>query len=162
MGTPTYTALAEITLGSSATSVTFSSISQAYRDLVLVIRPFLTVPGNSPRVQFNSDTGANYNIVVLRGTGSSALSNAYSNFNYTWITFTGVDTTAGNAILNIMDYSATDKHKTILSRSNNPENGLDMMASRWASTAAITSVTIFGDGYSFSSGTTMAIYGIAA
>jgi len=162
MPTPTYTPLANITLSSTATSVTFSSISQAYRDLVLVVAPKISVPGNSPQVRFNSDTGANYNVVVARGTGSATNSYAYANLNNTWITFVAVDATGSNAILNIMDYSATDKHKTMLSRSNASEYGTDMMASRWASTAAITSVSVYCDGYTFTSGTTMALYGVAA
>jgi hypothetical protein len=161
-GVSAYTALANVTLGSSAATVTFSSISQAYRDLVLVIRPFITAPGNSPQVRFNSDTGANYNVLFARGTGTGTASVAYTNLNNTWITFVAVDTAGSNAILNIMDYSATDKHKTMLSRSNAPEYGVDMMASRWASTAAINNVSVYCDGYSFSAGTTMALYGVSA
>jgi hypothetical protein len=36
-GVSAYTALANVTLGSSAANVTFSSISGSYRDLVLIV-----------------------------------------------------------------------------------------------------------------------------
>ena len=36
MPTPTYTPLATVTLGTSAASVTFSSIPATYRDLILI------------------------------------------------------------------------------------------------------------------------------
>jgi hypothetical protein len=62
-GVSAYTALANVTLGSSAASVTFSSISQSYRDLVLVITATTSAVDNA-FIRFNSDSGSNYNIVI--------------------------------------------------------------------------------------------------
>ena len=71
----TYEPIATTTLGSAQTSVTFSSISGAYTDLVLVINA-----GNSGgtgygiALQCNNDTGSNYSFTQLYGTGSAATS----------------------------------------------------------------------------------------
>ncbi len=64
-----------------------------------------------------------------------------------------------NAVFQIMDYSATDKHKTVLYRYDNPGVGTMAAASRYASTSAVTVVKAeFG----FAAGDTFALYGIAA
>lgn len=160
MPTPTYTPMANITLGSAASSVTFSNIPNTYRDLILISEG--TATGTTGfRIQYNNDTTtANYSAIYAGGNGSSTFSSPVTNaagvfimtiFNrFSQITF-------------IQDYSATDKHKSSLSRSNVPQNELLMSAGRWANTAAITSVKILTDsGQSLSSGTTLALYGVIA
>jgi hypothetical protein len=62
--------LANITLGSAAASVTFSSIVGTYRDLLLVSQ-LGHVSNNDIRIRFNSDTGSNYNMVYSAGDGGS-------------------------------------------------------------------------------------------
>ena len=66
-----------------------------------------------------------------------------------------------------MDYSATDKHKSILCRVNNATDntgntyqGASMIAGRYASTAAITSVLV--DAGTLNVGTKAYLYGVAA
>ncbi len=69
------------------------------------------------------------------------------------------------SIINIMDYSATDKHKTILQRAGSPVNVEWAVAGRVAITSAVTSITLWSpDNGSdvWISGTTFALYGIAA
>jgi hypothetical protein len=160
MPTPTYTPLANITLGSSAASVTFSSISQSYRDLVLVVQAKNTTGGTGLRGRFNGDTGSNYSFVLMDGDGSSAASVAVSGQNV--LSF-GTNSTADNIqIINVMDYSATDKHKTVLVRANGASSSVTAFADRWANTASITTFLIFPESNSFASGSTFALYGIAA
>ncbi len=68
-----------------------------------------------------------------------------------------------DAIAQIMDYSATDKHKTVLVRVGNVGNSeVGANAGRWASTAAITSVRVAPNDGTFSSGSTFNLYGIVA
>ena len=162
MPSATYIPMANITLGSSAASVTFSSISQAYRDLVLVINATTSNNGN-PRIRFNSDTGSNYSQIRMTGNGSAASS--ASSTTYAGI-LTGDFAYAGsssNYIVSVMDYSATDKHKTVLSRGNIAAAATEAIAGRWANTAAVTTITLdeFSGG-TFSSGSTFALYGVAA
>lgn len=157
MGTPTYTALANITLGSSASSVTFSSIPATYRDLILVVNGVGSTEQNAT-LTFNGDTtSANYSYVTMRGDGTAtsttastgALINTYTTGRF-------------QAIIQIMDYSATDKHKTRLSRDDIANYHTRAWASRWANTAAVTSMVYVAVGGTFNSGTTLALYGIAS
>lgn len=160
MPTPTYIPLANITLGSSASSVTFSSIPGTYRDLV-VIGTF--VPSGAfadMGLRFNGDGGTNYSFVEAAGNGSTANSNSGARAQAVMLYTTGTDSWMFNA--QIMDYSATDKHKTVLSRANSAAVVTIMTANRWANTAAITSVTVRPDASTFASGSTFALYGIAS
>ncbi len=162
MGTPTYTPLAEITLGSSAASVTFSSISQAYRDLVLVIngsRADTSTGGMFATV--NGDSGANYSYVNMEGNGSTASSGSGSGWTSLYFEIWG-NTTRANWVINLVDYSATDKHKTILGRNDSASNKTIANAQRWASTSAITSITLPAGGSGWIAGSTFSLYGIEA
>ena len=159
MPTPTYTALANITLGSSASSVTFSSIPATYRDLVLVSTNSMTTSA-SLFVRFNNDTGANYTTARMYNSagGATPVSDTYAPAEI------GYNTTTNMGIANIMDYSATDKHKTYLTRWGNADgtNYVQAYAARWANTAAITTVNIAPSTGQIASGSTFALYGIAS
>ena len=159
MPTPTYIALATTTLGSAASSVTFSSIPATYRDLILVMDAVSTsTRGIIMRV--NGDSGGNYSYVYANGDGSSATSAAAS--GQTAFTQGAVATSKTNNIFQFMDYSATDKHKTLLSRFNGASLSTQMAAERWANTSAITSIAISITVTTFSAGSTFSLYGVAA
>jgi hypothetical protein len=69
--------------------------------------------------------------------------------------------TQSDFIAHIMDYSATDKHKTVLARSNDASMVTYASASRWASTNAITSILIDPDSTTqIAVGSTLSLYGI--
>ena len=155
MPTPTYTALATKTLTGTAASVTFSSIPATYRDLILVANGAGSTQENVT-LTFNGDTtAANYSYVTMRGDGSAATSASGTGAlvnTYTTGRFI--------AIIQIMDYSATDKHKTRLSRDDIASFHSRAWASRWANTAAVTSMVYSAIGGTFSSGSTFSLYGI--
>lgn len=160
MPTATYTPLANITLGSSASSVTFSSIPNTYRDLVVVVR--VNGLGGDPAsrnasVLLNGTRGVQVWVygasgVVASGTESLDVTLPFGNYrNY--------------AIMNIMDYSATDKHKTILTRAGSPNNVEWIMVGRTTTTSAVTSVELLSPDSGadvWISGSTFALYGIVA
>ena len=154
MPTPTYTPLATVTLGSSAASVTFSSIPGTYRDLILTIahsKSALT----TFRMNFNGDTtSGNYSGIYMAGSFTSPISG------------TGIDLGYGQALslqqIQIMDYSATDKHKTHLIRHNRIEDQILAQATRWANTAAITSLSLVSNSGTFSTGSTFNLFGVIA
>jgi hypothetical protein len=159
MPTPTYTPLATVTLGSSASSVTFSSIPATYRDLILVFDG--TATANSVvNFRYNGDSGANYYRVGMEGDGTTASS--YFGTDATSLRVINWRTARSNAIHQIMDYSATDKHKTSISRGNPTDVGVQSAAGRWASTAAITSIALTLDANQFAAGCTFSLYGIAS
>ena len=156
-------ALANLTLGSAQASVTFASIpTSGYRDLRLVVNAATSAEGNI-NIQVNSDTGANYSQVNMRGfatssTGSSSGTGSNIQSNYS----TGLQTSS-RAIntYDFMDSNATDKHKTILIRANHPDE-VDAIAGRWANTSAITSILIASGGGNFNAGSTFALYGVVS
>jgi hypothetical protein len=166
MPTPTYTPLATVTLGTAASSVTFSSIPATYRDLIVVFAGTATATNSVALIRLNSDTGSNYSSLNARGNGSNAAS-ASTTTTGAWFlqANSALGTTQSNAIGQIMDYSATDKHKTILSRgdTNNTEGpAVEMIAARWANTAAVTSVQVYLAANNFASGSTFSLYGVIA
>jgi len=156
--TTAWVPLATTTLSSSASDITFSSISGAYRDLILVATGKSTSGTQDQGINFNADgTAGNYDCVIMWGNGST-----YNSTTSTWlIDYYGSVTTDNNAatILQIMDYSATDKHKTYLSRSNRAASGVDAIIGRWNNDAAITSIKYFLIGGTLAAGTTVSLYG---
>jgi len=158
-GVSAYTALANVTLGSSASTVTFSSISGSYRDLVLVIDS--RGASFAPQFRFNNNSSG-YAWIWMGGNGSGAsINNASSVAQFNLGNFaTWANPTA--AIFNIMDYSATDKHKTVLNRIDISANGTSAWGMRWANTAAITSIELFAASGSYAAGSTLALYGVSA
>jgi hypothetical protein len=156
MPTPTYTPLATVTLGSAASSVTFSSIPATYRDLIIVYVATGT-SGVIVRAALNGST-ADGSTVFMGGDGT---------------TFSGTDSTiaigtidgVGNSIniVQFMDYTATDKHKTILSRSDRSAGSVTLaFASRWAQTTAINSISVQPTAGTMASGGIFSLYGIVA
>lgn len=165
MPTPTYVPMANLTLSASAASVTFSSISQAYRDLVLVMN-FTAATGSSISMKFNNDsTSSAYSRIYAAGRGNATLESyagASTSLGFSATPATGV---LGNKIVNVFDYAVTDKHKSVLARENithsNANPAVSMLAGRWANTSAITSIQLFASS-NFDSGSTFALYGVSA
>ena len=162
-----YIPIASQTLGSSASSVTFSSIpttlnGKTLRDLVLIATPIGTV-NQFEALTFNGDTGANYNLVWMSGNGSTAASSGGSGYNNI-INDQGWDsvrTTYGTQfVYNIFDYSQTNKHKSVLLRTNRADFRTVATAARWANTAAITSITFVQVSGNLAAGSTFSLYGI--
>ena len=163
--TATYEKIATTTLGSAAADVTFSSISGAYTDLVLVMNLGASNLTGSVSVQANSDTGANYSGVILKGSGTAATSNYYNNHTSyipMWLTCPDSNLTS-NIIMNIMNYSNTTTYKTMLARGNRASAsntpGTEAGVGQWRNTAAITSLKIFVSG-NIITGSTFTLYGI--
>lgn len=155
MSTPTYTLLSQITLAANTSAVTFSSLPQNYKDLVL-IADCNTGANVDALLFYNLDTTqSNYHFVFQAGNGSSASTSHFNGANWSF-----VGTSRGAFITHIVDYSAIDKHKISLTRTSVPTNTVRSYAHRWANTAAITSVRLDGSGQSFQTGSTFSLYGI--
>ena len=139
--------------------MSFSSIPASFRDLVLVVDGAATGGVNGAILRFNGDTGSNYTGVDAQGTGSSTGSGTSSGTSAE-IGVAGTDRFVITS--QIMDYSATDKHKTFLSRHSSAGDRVRMTASRWANTGAINTVLFSITGNSYIAGTTVSLYGIAS
>ena len=153
----TYDPIATYTAPSAQTSYTFSSISAAYTDLIIVING--NTNNNTSQMTFNSDTSAVYSRTVLRGDGTSATSFRQSG---AYIAIDGsYSQPFQNVIIHVMNYSNTTTFKTALSRSNNAGAGIDQLVGLWRSTVAINAIT-FLNASNYSIGTTFTLYGIKA
>jgi hypothetical protein len=165
--TPTYVLLNQLTLLPVVNSVTFSNIPQGYSDLIITIngRPSDT---SYPVValRFNADSGNNYSYVGMSGNGSTTARGANSSMGYASLGQaygTGPSTSSRfQTLAHIMDYSALDKNKTVLSRNNVPGTGVEAQATRWANTAAVSSITAITTSGGFANGTTFSLYGVYA
>ena len=163
--TATYDCIATTTLGSAAASVTFSSISGSFTDLVIVCNLGVTVADQHNVVfRFNSDTGNNYSYTRLYGDGSSAGSNRGSNEPFIYAnekSYPSGSAGENNYIINVMNYSNATTYKTTIGRGNRAATGTDAIVGLWRSTAAITSVTILcSPAGSYVAGSTFTLYGI--
>ena len=163
----TYTPIATNTLSSAQASVTFSSISGTYTDLVVVCNSTISNNGGGAYMAFNSDTsGTNYSQTFLYGTGSAAGStrttNSVGTANWVGGQIGGMSNTSPSTyVINVMNYSNTTTYKTILSRSSDLYT--EASVNLWRNTAAITSIIIGAQGaYTFSAGSTFTLYGIKA
>lgn len=166
MPTNTYTALATLTLTGTDTEVVFASIPATYRDLILIIGNMTSTAANTLYCRVNGDTGSNYSYVYALGSGS-ATDSGQSTSTASGLLLGGLygipSATATTTVTQFLDYSATDKHKVSLSRYNSSSNETSMSAARWASTAAINSLTIrVAPSGSFQTGSTFSLFGIAS
>jgi hypothetical protein len=157
MPTPTYDLISTTTLAASTSEVVFSGLPQTYRDLILVSRNSMTA-AVSCFVRFNNDTGGNYTAVRIFNSsgGSSVVSDTFGPAEI------GYNTTTNLGIVQIMDYSATDKQKSYLSRWGNADGTayVQFYAARWANTSAITTIMITPTSNSIAAGSTFSLYGV--
>jgi hypothetical protein len=149
------TAIATVTLQADAFSVTFSSIPQGYRDLIVTVNGNVVSGQGISRLQINSDSGSNYRYVNMTGDGSSATGFASTEGNIYYM----LGTAGLSGVVTIFDYSVTDKHKTVLARGDAVGTQTHATAGRWANTSAVTSLFMFTSSGVYTPGTTFSLYG---
>lgn len=158
-----WTPLANITVGASTVSVTFSSISQSYRDLVIVMNAKNSISNDPLFIKINGDTGSNYNREYVYGSGSSASASYGTNSSTGFLSVSaGIGSNMGDSLTTIFDYSATDKHKVWISKTDNADNGVELLSGRWGSTSAITTIQVGNVNWWWAAGGTVALYGVSA
>ena len=148
----TYVLIASNTLGSSAASVTFSSIPGTYTDLVLKwsARDGRASNVNGVRLRFNSNTSTLYSDTWLYSSGSGDVSSfadstaaqmAISENN----SANATSNTFANNEIYIPNYAGSN-NKSFSTDSVTENNGTNayasMMASLWSNASAITSLSI--------------------
>lgn len=162
----TYEPISTTTLANSTTaSVTFSSIPSTYTDLIVVFTGAITPDADELNLQINGDTATNYSYTRLKGNGTSASSDRYSNVNHIHVGNAGVSSVQCNAIVQVMNYANSSTYKTVLSRENASNRDVMGIVGLWRSTSAITSLRLFcsqPSSFYFTSGSTFTLYGIAA
>ena len=161
----TYEPIATQTLGSAAATVTFSSISQAYTDLVLVAATTSTVAATNFTLRMGNgsvDTASNYSHVRLAGNGTSASSGTNSGTVLN-IGDVGNPNIPSVNIINIMNYTNTTTFKTVIGRVGEADIQLQAVVGLWRKTPeAINIITIGTASNNFAIGSTFTLYGIKA
>lgn len=156
--------------GGGGATIDFTSIPATYKHLQIRF----IARGTSANVlitqgfRINSDTGANYANHRLVATGNTMYAQNSTSDTQGYI---GATAAASNSnaniysanIIDILDYSNTNKYKTIrlLSGVNDGTNEeLQMRSSVWMNTVAISSVSLFLASGSFATNSSFALYGI--
>jgi len=160
MATPTYVPLGTITLASTDSEIVFSSIPATYRDLIVVCDYTTDTPVGDIYLRLNGATSG-YTNVQMSGSGSATASGTFNTDAIRLMFYAQTGSSRANMTAHIMDYAQTDKHKTVIGRVNNAASGSDAGAGRYASTSAVTSVSILGNSPRvFQSGSTFSLYGV--
>lgn len=161
----TYNCIATTTLTGPATTVTFSSITNTYTDLVVIAYTQRASGNPSLTVRFNSDTGSNYSFAnVLGSSGGGAASyqgNNFSLINLSYWTMAG-SPNFSPSIINIMNYANTTTYKTVVAEGGEAGTGVQITTGTWRSASAITSIQFGLEDQNFNSGSIFSIYGIKA
>ena len=150
--TTSYESIQTVTVGAGGLSTaSFTAIPSTFKHLQLrmIIRGSAN---NSLAIKINSDTGSNYARHRLYGSGSaaSAASNTSATSGFIF-SGNGVPTGSsifGAAIVDILDYTDTNKYKTIRTLDGvdtNGGGGIEFISNLWQSTSAITQLDLFLD-----------------
>ena len=138
MATPTFTALATVRLVTNVNNITFSSIPNTYKSLVL----YWDGPGGSGwfNTELNGDTTAsNYDYVALDAAGTNFIGGSGNTNRIAY----NVDN-SGSICLRFNNYSSSTQYKHTLSTYSAQGQFVGNLASIWKNTNAITSITLTG------------------
>lgn len=165
----TYKLIETVTVGSGgAASIAFTSIPQTYTDLLIKasIRGLNAAVYQFALITFNGSTSG-YSGRRLEGNGASVTSYTGSSTSVALNFGAGANATAsvfGNAEVYIPNYTASS-YKAISSDivgENNATTAYSVLAADlWSNSAAITSITITGDGSNFVQYSSASLYGIS-
>lgn len=166
-----YESISTVTVGAGGQStISFTSIPSTYKHLQL--RAFMqnnrgTYSTSTYLLRANSDSGANYYNHVLVGSGSAASAAAYSDtaVNPNDASGTGVSGVFGTSIIDVLDYTNTNKNTTFRMLNGVDINGsggfVSLNSALWNNTAAITTLTITpAHGTLWTQYSSFALYGI--
>ena len=170
-----YESIATVTVGSGGQStITFSVIPSTYKHLQI---RYLARTANSYQFDFtnmifnNTPTAGTYATHMLSGNGSAAQSEYLGtggNLYGTGIVPGNTNTTGvfGAGIIDILDYTNTNKNTTIRTLSgfnnNDTNNGRQIALSSgvWLNTSAINRIDLSGNGANLTQYSSFALYGI--
>ena len=161
----TYEPIATTTLGSSASSISFSSIPSTYTDLKLIFVP-LSAAGGNFNIQFNSDTdNYTFSYLIYSNTWYANIVGATSSIVGSPGNTNGLNGTYPNLYdMNINSYANTSIYKNCLFsfyEQHGPAGSVGSsggyVIGTWNNTDAITSIQLTAD---WDSGTTATLYGI--
>ena len=166
VATGSYDALASYTVPSGGiATITFAGLPTAGQYAHLQIRgSFSNSSGSVIRGRFNLDSGNNYSRHYMYGDGGSAVAGNDINFDYATFGYNaGTTANYSASVVDILDYAATTKNKTVRTWTGSDNNGSGLIvfySSGWYNTAAINSITITSSGGNFTQHSQFSVYGI--
>lgn len=150
--------------GSSST-ITFSSIPQTYKHLQIRWTAKLTAAGGQNiGLRLNGITTSSYLGHYMYGNGSSVSSGSLG-INDNWVTQSTVEGSGtanlhAFAILDVLDYTNTSKNKTMRLLNGGYNSQIWIQSGLFLNTSAITSISLLGFAYNFTSTSRFSLYGI--
>lgn len=166
----TYNALSTTTLGSNQSSISFTSISQSYTDLLLVFRGGMaTDTGYALSIRLNGATGG-YDYIRHYGAGSSYTVDGAGTASQIYTLVPANNKLQSIFFFHIFNYSNTSTFKNVLVRNSSPgwtaggATGQEATTfGIYKATGAITSLEIAPEfTANLLSGSSATLYGIAA
>jgi hypothetical protein len=172
--TNSYESIQTVTVGSGGqASISFTSIPSTFKHLQIRWIGRSTLIGQdriAQKIQFNSDTGANYSHHQLFGDGASAAASETANASYIisgLSELTAADAPAntfGVGIIDVLDYANVSKYKTVRALTGQDQNSTSgrifLASGNWRNTAAITSITLAPENGNYVQYSSIALYGI--
>lgn len=149
-------------------SVIFNDIPQTYKHLqVRVLAKDTTAVTPQINLNYNSDLGANYTRHRLIGNGSAASAVGNADLSYIPLLASAglpsASNTFGVLIIDILDYTNTNKFKTtrVLSgQDSNGSGGVDFTSGLWRSTDPISNIVFTLSTPNFAQYSRFSLYGI--
>ena len=158
-------AISSVVLNATQTTVEFNNIPQTYSHLHL--RTSINNSVNvSIQTRFNNDSSALYTRHFISGDGGGTVTGFKAvdiNNIGTLLASSTVTNNFQTNIVDILDYSSTNKFKTARSISGVDYNGsgyVALISGLYRSTNAITTFNLISAGGTFSVGSTFTLYGI--
>lgn len=167
--TTAYESIATVTVGGGGASYAeFTSIPATFKHLQIRLIGNVPAGATSLTVQFNSDTtNANYFYHELYGSGSTAVGLAKTSGQPLYLQYWGglpsTSNIYGAGVIDILDYTNTNKYKTVRSLGGYDANGSGYImfdSGLWMNTSAITSIKLSPSPNSFAQYSSFALYGI--
>jgi len=165
-----YDALATVTVPSGGVAtIDFVGIPTGYKHLQL--RGIVKSTGGGTedfRMQYNGNTSA-YAVHALYGNGSSAAANAGTSQTaivgpYNVVPYSGATSIFGAIVIDVLDYSSTNKLKTVRILGGQDSNGSGNIGLysgfHTTDTTAITSIKLFATSNNLAQYSQFALYGV--
>lgn len=165
----TFDSIATVTASGSTSFMTFTSISQSYTDLFLVISARSSTGANNDGfgIQVNA-SGSIYSDLYLRGDGASTFTGRNTNSNGVLLgsvpAASATSNIFGASVVHIPNYTSTSMWKSVLAKTGFDRNGAGLV--EWTTgvartTSAITRLDVFmSSGANVAANSTATLYGI--
>jgi len=162
----TYEKIATTTLGSATSSITFSSIPQTYTHLQIRGIGRSSTANANITLRVNSDTSSSYTEHYLYGDGATVAAGGAVAGTFAYLgTNAPSGATAsvfGTSIMDILDYTNTNKTKVVRMLWGSDQNGagfVSLFSGSLNTTSAITAFNLF-NGFNWASNSRFDLYGI--